>query len=130
MKEVNLPYAAITYEEPIVYFVYKDGTELGFPEVRELISQAEKLSGNTPYVTFSDVRIDINITNEGKRILADMKNMPLFRGTAILVKNDMYKFAVNFISNFNKPSYPFRAFTKKKEAVDWLMSLSLDPILE
>ena len=126
MDEIELPYASIKYTEPIVYFIYKEGAELGFPEIRELISYAEKLSGHTPYITFADVRVNVNMTNEGKRVVADIKNMPLFRGTAVLVNNSMYKFAANFLNYYNKPKYPFRAFTSKKKAIAWLLSLPLD----
>jgi hypothetical protein len=126
MNEINLPYVSITYKEPIVYFVYKDGVELGFPEIRELISCAEKLSGHKPYVTFSDVRANVSITREGKRMVEDLKNMPLFRGTAILVKNSMYKFAINFLNYTSKSRYPSCAFTSEKKAINWLLSLSLD----
>jgi hypothetical protein len=126
MNEIDLPYVSITYAEPIVYFVYKEGAELGFPEIRELISSAEKLSGNKPYVTFSDVRVNMNITNEGKRYVADLKHMPLFRGTAVLVRNSFHKFAVNFLKDFSKGKYPFRAFTSKEEAIAWLSGLPLN----
>jgi len=123
MNEINLSYVNIKYIEPIVYFIYKEGeTELGFPEIRELISHAEKLSDYKPYVTFVDVRINVNVTNEGKRML----EMPLFRGTAILVQNNVYKLATNFLGYYNKPQYPFQAFTSEKKAIDWLLSLSLD----
>jgi hypothetical protein len=125
MDEIDLSYVSITYSEPIVYFVYKEGAELGFPEIRELISYAEKLSGNKPYVTFGDVRVNMNITNEGKRYVADIKNMPLFRGTAILVKNNFHKYAVNFLKDFSRGKYPFRAFVSKEEAIAWLMELPL-----
>src|SRR5581483_11412979 len=114
---IDLPYVKIKYEEPIVYFEYKKDIELGFPEIRELISCAEILSNQKPYVTFADVRENVNITNEGKRILEDMKNMPFFRGTAVLVDNSIYKHAANFLSYYNKPKYPFRAFTSKDEAI-------------
>ena len=126
INEIDLDYVSITYQDPIVYFVYKDNIELGFPEIREVISFAEKLSGFRPYVTLSDARVRINITNEGKRVLSDMRNMPLFRGTAVIVTNNMFKFAANFLMAFNKPKYPFRAFTSKEEAVAWLLSLPLD----
>lgn len=126
MDEIDLPFVSITYTEPIVYFTYKEGAELGFPEIRELIACAEKSSGHKPYVTFADVRVNVHITNEGKRVVADIKNMPLFRGTAVLVKNSMYQFAANFLNYYNKPNYPFRAFTSKKKAIAWLLSLSLD----
>lgn len=126
MTEINLPYATITYKAPIVYFVYKEGTELGFPEIRELIACSEKLTGYKPYITFSDVRANVNVTNEGKRIVADLKNMPYFRGTAVLVKNNLYKFAIDFLYAFDKPNYPFRAFTDKKKAIAWLLTLPVE----
>jgi hypothetical protein len=126
MNEIELPYVSIKYKTPIVYFTYKEGAELGFPEIRELVSYAEKLSGQKPYLTFSDVRTTINITNEGKKMLEDMKNMPLFRGTAVLVHNSLYKYAANFLGNYNKPKYPFRAFTSEKKAIVWLLTLPLD----
>ena len=125
MNEIHLEYVSIHYHEPIVYCVYKEGAELGFPEIRELISCAEQLSNNKPYVTFADVRVNINITNEGKRVLQDMSNMPHFRGTAALVKNNIHKFAVDLMNTFNRPQYPFRAFTSKDEAIKWLLSLPL-----
>ena len=126
LNGISLPYAFIKHEAPIVYFEYKEGAELGFPEIRELISCAEKLSGQKPYVTFADARVTINVTNEGKRILTDVKNMPLFRGTAALVNTNLYKEAANFFSYFSNPKYPFRAFTSKQEAIDWLLTLPLD----
>ena len=126
VNRIDLPYVSITCEGNIICFEYKNNTELGFPEIRELISCAEKLSVNKPYVTFADVRVNINITNEGKKLLSDMKNMPLFRGTAALVKNNMYKYAANFLDTYNKRQYPFRAFTDKEEAFAWLLTLPLD----
>jgi hypothetical protein len=126
MNEIHLKYVSIHYSEPIVYFVYKEGAELGFPEIRELISYAEQLSAKKPYVTFADVRVNLNITNEGKRVLQDMNNMPYFRGTAVLVKNSIHKFAVEVLNSFHKPAYPFRAFTSKEKAIEWLSSLPLN----
>jgi hypothetical protein len=125
-NEIDLPYASIKYIDPIVCFVYKEGAELGFPEIRELISCAEKLSGYKPYFTFADVRVNVNVTNEGKRVLMDMNNMPLFRGTGVLVKNSMYQFAANFLKIYNKPKYPFRAFTSEEKTIAWLLTLPLD----
>lgn len=124
--EIQLSYVRIKYQDPIVFFEYKDGTELGFPEIREVIAWAEKLSGYKPYFSFTDARVHVNVTNEGKRIVADIRNMPFLRGSAVLVKNSIYKFAANFLNEFHKPEYPFRAFTSEEEAVSWLLSLPLE----
>ncbi|MDF2451894.1 MAG: hypothetical protein K0S26_1398 [Bacteroidota bacterium] len=126
MHFIELPYVTISYQEPIVYFRFMDGAELGFPEIRELISQAEKLSDFKPYLTFSDVRNDVNVTNEGKRMLENFNNMPLFRGSAVLVKNNLYRFAVDFMNYYNKPKFPFKAFTSEEKAINWLLSLPLN----
>ena len=126
INAIHLPYVSISYIEPIVYFDYHIDVELGFPEMREVIASAEKLSGHKPYVTFSDVRGNLKITNEGKKIVSDLNNMPLFRGTAVLVRNDLYKFAANFLGNLGNPKYPLRAFTSHAEAIAWLLTLPLD----
>jgi hypothetical protein len=126
MTEIQLPFATVHYDAPVVYFVYKDGAELGFPEIKEAIAISEKLSGGMPYVTFSDVRADVNITDQGRKYVADHNNMPLFRGSAILVTSTLYSFAVNFISHFRSAKYPFRAFVTEEKALEWLMSLPLD----
>lgn len=123
---IELPYALVSYEAPIVYFTYKEGTELGFPEIKELITCAEKLSGGRPYVTFSDVRVDLNITKQGELYLDNLDNMPLFRGTAALVKNSVYSFAANFMGRFSRKPFPFKAFTSKARAISWLKTLPLD----
>ncbi len=126
-KEVELPYVTIYYEKPIVHLIFKEGAELGFPEIRELTSYAEKLSGNLPYFVFSDVHANVSVTPEGRRVAADIKEAPLHRGSAVLVNNSMLKLAVNFFSGFKKPLFPYRAFTDKQKAIDWLLQLPIAP---
>jgi len=126
VNEIELSYVSIRFEAPIVYYKYKEGAILGFPEIKELIICAERLSGGKPYVTFADVTEDIDIKIEGKRYVADMNNMPLFRGTAALVKNSMYLVGANFLSLYNKPKYPFRAFIDREKAIGWLLTLPLE----
>lgn len=124
-ETIELDYVTISYKEPVVYLVFKDGAELGFPQIRELTSHAEKLCGNKPYLVFSDTRAKVNVTPEGRKVSADSKEAPLHRGTAVLVKSSMIKIAINFFGGLQKPMYPFRAFTDKKEAIDWLLHRAL-----
>jgi len=127
MKEsINLGYVKIHYEEPIVYFVFSDNVELGFPEIRELTASAEKLSNNRPYLSFSDARVNVNVTHEGRKFAADINEAPLHRGTAVLVKNTALKIAANFFMNFGQPKYPFRAFTDETEAIQWLLKINIE----
>jgi hypothetical protein len=36
MAGIHLDYVSISYEEPVVYLVFKEGVHLGFPEIREI----------------------------------------------------------------------------------------------
>ncbi|MGZ3862965.1 MAG: DUF7793 family protein [Bacteroidia bacterium] len=123
MTEIDLPYAHLSYSDPIIYITYKKGAQLGFPEIIELISCSEKLSGGKLYVTLSDIREGVELTPEGKRYVSDPNKMPLFRGTAVLVSNNLYKIAVEFAAYFDKNIYPFRAFTSREKAVEWLSTI-------
>ena len=121
--DIELPYSNIYYEAPIIYIEYKKDAELGFGEIRQLISTAEKLSGGKPYVVLSDVRNGVNITPMGKKLAADPGTMPLHRGSAVLLRNNMQRLAANFFGSKNP--YPFKAFTDKQKAVEWLLTLPL-----
>ncbi len=125
-QEIDLAYCKIHYEKPIVYFIFKEGTELGFPEMRECRANAEKLSGGKPYFTFSDVRQNVNMTKEGRKVASDEKEAPLHRGNVALVNSSPLKHVANFLANFSQAKYPFKAFTEKEKAIDWLLKLPLD----
>ena len=122
--ETELPYSNIYYEAPIVYIEYKKDAELGFGEIRQVVAMAEQLSGHKPYVVLSDVREGISVTPMGKKISADPGTAPLHRGTALLLKNSMLRLAANFFGTSNP--YPFKAFTDKQKAIDWLLTLPLN----
>jgi hypothetical protein len=124
--EIELQYVILRYKDPIVYLSFKEDAELGFPEIRELTACAEELSNKKPYFILSDVRVNVSVTPEGRRISADPREAPLCMGTALLVKSSMLRLAVNFFSE--KPRYPFRAFTSKQKAVDWLLKLPLSDV--
>jgi hypothetical protein len=125
MKEVILPYVSLKYVEPIVYCKYSKGVELGFPEIKGLISEIETISNKKPCLILSDVRSITSVTNEGKRMLEKYTQIPFCMGTAIFVKENRYECAQNFVNSY-EPKFPFRAFDSESEAVDWLLTLSLD----
>ena len=126
VESVKLLYASISYGAPIIYIELKEGIELGFPEINELTRAAESLSRKKPYVVLTNVPKNVNVTNEGRRASADPRTAPLHRGNAVIVENSMYQLAANFFSNFNKPIFPFKAFTDKQKAIDWLLTLPLN----
>ncbi len=130
MSKIILPYATLKYNEPIVHIVFHCEVELGFPEITQLTKESEKLSSYKPYVVLSDVRLNVSVTQQGKQNAANAEYHPLHRGTAVVVKSKLLETAANFFMNFRKPVYPYRAFTDKRKAIDWLLKLSLSPTSE
>lgn len=126
MTRIDLAYASVSYDAPIVVFKYRPNAVIGLKEMKETIALAEKLSWSRPYFTLSDVRRGITMTTEAKWYLADLNHLPFFRGAAAIVNNSMMSYAINFLEFFQKKKYPMRAFTSEKKAMEWLKTLPID----
>jgi len=127
--KIDLTYADLQYKRSIVYIIFKDGAEIGFFEVRELIANAEKLSDYKPYFVFADATERVAITPLGKSIAGVKKEAPLCRGTAVVVNSSLLKVAANIFGKFARPAFPYKAFTNKIEALEWLYSLQREETL-
>lgn len=123
MERIELPYAFLHYEQPVVHIVFKDKVEIGYFEIRELTSCCERLSDHNPYYVLSDVRARVNVTPQGKRLSLDKSAAPLHMGTAILIDSGAMKIAVNFFGKVSKLPHPYKAFTDKEQALGWLKSV-------
>ncbi|HXB13767.1 MAG TPA: hypothetical protein VNZ45_17390 [Bacteroidia bacterium] len=122
---MELEYVKIYYKAPIIHMAFKEGAELGIPEIRQLITYSEVLSKKNPYVTLSDVRVNMDVTHEGRRLTLNTKEAPFHRGSAIVVKNGLYQYAATLFSKFDKPAFPYRVFTNEHEARNWLLQIPL-----
>lgn len=124
MNEIELPYAHLAYQAPIVQITFKDGAELGFSEIRDLIRYAGILSDNKPYYIFSDARGCVSITPQGRKLAANVDVAPLHRGTAVLVETGIINTALNAFGKFIQASIPYRLFTDRYQAANWLRFMS------
>lgn len=125
LKEINLPYATLYYVAPIIFIDYKRNTELGFIEIKELIRHSEELSGGRPYVVLADVRKGVKVTPMGKKVVNNPAEAPLHCGSAVVVPGSLLRTAANFFGKLSRPPYPYRAFTNRHQAIDWLLTLSV-----
>ncbi|MCH2044923.1 MAG: STAS/SEC14 domain-containing protein [Saprospiraceae bacterium] len=53
---------------------------------------------------------------------ASTKNRGYTKAIAIVVGSAILKILVNIFISFNKPEYPTKMFTKKEDAVQWLLT--------
>ncbi len=122
---IQLSFAKLYYEAPTVYIEFAAGVELGFVEIRQLISAAEELSGRVPYVVLSDVRSEVNITPMGRKIASDATEAPFHKGSAVLAPNRLIQLAADFFNQLSPTPYPYKAFTNREEAIAWLKNITL-----
>jgi hypothetical protein len=123
MNRVDLQYARVHYEAPIVYIQFKDRAEIGYFEVQEMIKTAEQLSGYKPYVVLADSRKSVSVTPEGRRLSISSTAAPLHYGTAVLVPDKLVQAATFLFGKFAKIPFPYKAFTEQQKAESWLRSL-------
>jgi hypothetical protein len=120
MPLIRLPYCDVSYAPPVITLLFKEGAELEIEQVRELIKTAEKLSGNKPYLLFSDACVNLVITSEARKVAADPKEAPLLVANAVLVNNLGLSLTANFFMRFNKPRFPVKVFYDRAKAMEWL----------
>ncbi len=120
-SEVDLQAAILKYEEPVMYLVLKDNTELNSNNLQEIAQKAGELSAGKPFLLFSDARVNLDITPDGHKAAAsDRSLMALVGASAVLVSSWPKKFITNlFIRNTTMP-FPVKFFTNASKALDWL----------
>jgi hypothetical protein len=121
MNEIKLPYATLTYKEPIVFIRYKDNTLLDTKEINEIFKACHTLTGNEPYLIFADLTNFVDSTNEANKASVDKENIANLVASATLVKLLGQRLQANAFLEVNKPPYPMQVFTDKDEAVKWLL---------
>jgi hypothetical protein len=113
------------YGDPVVHIVFDEDIELGFSQIREIFGQAEKLSGHKPHVILAEVKADVSITQAGRRFGLRKEEAPFHRGTAVVIKKELYPLAVAFLNYTPNLEYPFRVFADKEKAIRWLNGISV-----
>ncbi len=121
MNKIEFSHTTVELRLGIVWLLFKENAELGVDEIKELIKATEKLSDYKPYLLMSDVRVNLSITPEARKVAADEKEAPLLVANAVIVNNLAIRLTANFFSSFNKPHFEFKVFNSEKKAIDWLM---------
>jgi hypothetical protein len=124
MKNIALPYAVMRFEEPIVSIIFKEKAQLGFVEMRELKKNAENLSGGKCFYTICYLPSVINLTPLGKKVVSDIRETPLNKATAIVIKDNSNKQIPGFINKLKRSKLQIRMFANGEEAREWLLSLN------
>lgn len=111
-------------EDGILFNEFKKPTDLTLEIVEQIIDLRHQISnGEMQYwcTSFSNVN---SMPKEG-RDYTDLHGQEFLHASAALVDSPITKFIVNVFTMIKKPKVPFRAFTKKEEAINWLNEMKV-----
>lgn len=120
MQRIELEYVTVENREGIIWLTFKEGADLDTGEVREFIRACDVLSKGEPYLLMSDARVNLTITSDGRKTVADKKEVPNLIANAVLVNNFAVRLTANFFISFNKPHFKYRVFNNEARALNWL----------
>ena len=66
-----------------------------------------------------DMRDALSTTNEARKCYGN-EGYAVISACAMLIDSPLSKILSNFYLGINKPRYPFRVFTNKQKAIEWL----------
>ena len=121
MEEIKLNYATVEYKEPIIYIRFKDPIMLGPKEVLEIGEAAAKLTNNGARLVLTDVRVLVDITEEGREVSSTREKQGNVIAHAVLIKWLAQWLIAKVYMEINKPDYPMRAFRDEQKAIKWLL---------
>jgi hypothetical protein len=107
-------------KDGILYSIFKKEIELNVPVCKQCIALRHEISGGEKQYWLYDFNNIKSMPSEGKDY-ADKYGQDFLHATAALVHNHLQKYIVNIFIAIKKPHVPFRAFTNKQDAKNWLL---------
>ena len=104
----------------ILYSEFKKEVILNVAISQYMINSRHKISAGEKQYWLYDFKNIKSMPSEGKEY-ADRYGQDFLYAAAALVHNHLQKYIVNIFIAIKKPKVPFRAFTNKQEAKDWLL---------
>jgi hypothetical protein len=87
-----------------------------------LIQTREEISNNKNQYWCSDATKIKSITKEA-RDYSEVNGQKLIYANAVVINSHVTKFIFNSYIKLKKVNFPFKAFTKKEDAIEWLKQI-------
>jgi hypothetical protein len=104
----------------ILYSEFKKEVILDIAICKKMINVRHEISAGEHQYWLYDFKNIKSMPSEGKEY-ANLYGQDYLHATAALVHNHLQKYIVNIFIAIKKPKVPFRAFTDKQEAKEWLL---------
>jgi len=121
MNKIELPFAILTYDEPIVFLRYKHEVKVDVEDMYNMFKASYALSKNESYLLLVDAKVLVDVTPEARKVGSNKKNTLNIIANAIVVKWLAQRLLSNVFIEINKPHLPVRIFNDEKKAIKWLL---------
>jgi hypothetical protein len=116
LKEVNISLRS----DGIVYVFFKENCVLDVALQHKMLGPYNEITEGkmTPFLFMADK--GVTLTKEARDNAIVMEKITPCSASAVVVTNLAYKLIAHFYMQFNKPLRPYKVFSNKGEAVEWL----------
>ena len=122
IKEINTDKVFVALrDDGIGYLYFKDNTELNIELQLELLNMYNSLKDKELLPFLIEAGDGFTSTKEARDNAVSLEDRSAIKASAVVVNNLAYKIIANFYLNFNKPKRPYKVFSKREDAVKWLL---------
>ena len=121
ITEIDLPEANVALmSDGIMYVLFKENCVLDIDlQIRLFAAYNEITKGKkVPFLFYAED--SVTITKEARENARIMEDQLPRKAAAVLATSLAYKLVANFYLQFNKPKIPYKVFTSKNTALEWL----------
>lgn len=110
------------FENGLLISSFVNNTTLDLEKIKKVIELRESISDGKQQCWLYDIS-NLKYVNKEVRDYADKNGQNDLYCIAVLVSSHLEKFMFNSYLKLNKPNIPFLFFTKKENAISWLLEM-------
>lgn len=121
LKEVKINEARVTLKsDGIIYVVFNKNIELDISLQMLLLNIYKEVADGRSHPFLFEAFEGISVTKEARENAIRIEGEAPGCAYAVIAKTLPYKLIANFYLKVRKPKTPYKVFSKKKDAVEWL----------
>ena len=112
-------------EHGILVQTYKENTDLTFEDAQADFESYSKLCEECKLPVLIDMENVKSVEREARAFYSSEQATKYITAAALLITNPVNRIIGNFYMGLNKTAFPFRLFTEKEKAIQWLKNFLL-----
>lgn len=112
-------FAKFYIENGILYFHYKENVNIDLDAAKKIVTDRLNFQQDVEFPVFVDSRGIESVSRDARNYMAQYGSEKL-SASALLINSPVQRIIGEFFLKINKPEIPYRLFTNKDKALEWL----------